>query len=113
MIQISQHLQEKLYIVPDALKALFPQSVLKMMSFEFFRRPIISSFSSFSFSAKSTTLKFLLALLFRIGSPRYMLGTIADKIIDLRPRAPMSNSTFTNWLDIAARNSNSNTNALG
>jgi hypothetical protein len=71
MIQISQHLQQKLYLARRQAghykKASIPQSVLKMMSFEFFDGLL------FMFSANSTTLKFLLALLlllFRIVSPR-------------------------------------------
>jgi hypothetical protein len=72
MIQISQHLQQKLYLARRQAghykKASIPQSVLKMMSFEFFDGLLL-----FLFSANSTTLKFLLALLlllFRIVSPR-------------------------------------------
>lgn len=71
MIQISQHLQQKLYLASRQAghykKASIPQSVLKMMSFGFFDGLL------FLFSANSTTLKFLLALLlllFRIVSPR-------------------------------------------
>lgn len=70
MIQISQ--QQKLYLASRQAghykKASIPQSVLKMMSFEFFDGLL------FLFSANSTTLlKFLLTLLlllFRIVSPR-------------------------------------------